>query len=88
MEDPTGALRVGVACKPGTLQVGLGASGYVNQAVIKREGSCKQRGSDLEKGVFVDRVGSPGECLGFKEGCEAGGAPSRFQINSEFQPRT
>lgn len=58
MEDPTGAPRVGMACKPGTLQVGLGASGYVNQAVIGE--SCKQRGSDLEKGVFVDGVGSPG----------------------------
>lgn len=32
--------------------MGLGASGYVNQAVIKREGSCKQRGSDLEKGCL------------------------------------
>lgn len=41
-----------MACKLGTLQVGLGASGYVNQAVIKREGSCKQRGSDLEKGCL------------------------------------
>lgn len=32
--------------------MGLGARGYVNQAVIKREGSCKQRGSDLEKGCL------------------------------------
>lgn len=57
--------------------------GYVNLAVIKREGSCKQRGSDLEKRVSV----GPREWLGVKEGCGARGAPSQFQIISEFQPR-
>lgn len=66
-----GSPWVGMACKPGTSQVGLGAGGggNVNQAVIKREGSCKRRGSDLEKGVSV----GPRELLGVKEGCRARG---------------